>query len=162
MVSPSKENLIAFRISDGRHSIFDGAGAMMYGGRWNSPGEHRVIYGALSYAGAMLEILARVGRVGEVPKYHQYIKISVPSTIEIEEVTRERVPGWQEPDLYESRKYGDLWLQEKRTAVLIVPSVIAGEEKNILFNQDHQDFEKITASDPQEVIWDSRLFYPKK
>ena len=48
--------MIAYRIADARHPIFDGTGAMLRGGRWNSIGQ-RVIYAAESYAGAMLEIL---------------------------------------------------------------------------------------------------------
>jgi RES domain-containing protein len=43
-----------YRIADERHAIWDGTGAALVGGRWNSPGRP-VIYGSLSYACAMLE-----------------------------------------------------------------------------------------------------------
>ena len=46
-----------YRIADSRHALWDGTGAAMVGGRWNSPGR-AVIYGSLSYACSMLEILA--------------------------------------------------------------------------------------------------------
>jgi RES domain-containing protein len=49
--------MIAYRIIDARHPIFDPTGAMLHGGRWNSVGG-RVIYAAETYAGALLEILA--------------------------------------------------------------------------------------------------------
>ena len=45
-----------YRIADRRHPIWDGTGAALVGGRWNSPG-HPAIYGSLSHACAMLEIL---------------------------------------------------------------------------------------------------------
>jgi RES domain-containing protein len=160
MVSLFKGPLTAFRIADKRHPIFDGTGAALYGARWNSHGL-RVIYAALSYAGAMLEKLAQSGRLGDIPKTHQSIKIHIPKDLEIEEVTEDELPGWNLPDLIESKKYGDLWIQEKKTAVLIVPSVIAVEEKNVLLNPDHPDFQKIKASEPQDVIWDPRLFHPQ-
>jgi RES domain-containing protein len=159
MVSRRKGPLTAYRIADKRHPIFDGTGASLLGARWNSPGG-RVIYGACSYAGAMLEKLAQSGRLGEIPKTHQSLKIIIPESVEIEEILSEDVPGWNLPDLVESRRYGDRWLQEKRAAVLVVPAIIATEEKNILINPEHPDFSLITTSEPQEVIWDPRLFHP--
>ena len=45
-----------YRIADRRHPIWDGTGAALLGGRWNSPGRP-AIYGSLSSACAMLEIL---------------------------------------------------------------------------------------------------------
>jgi len=58
-----------------------------------------------------------------------------------------------------SRWFGDQWLEEKRTAVLLVPSAATrGREHNILLNPEHPEFGRITASQPQEVVWDERLF----
>ena len=50
----------AYRIADRRHPLFDGTGAMLFGGRWNSPGR-RVICASASYACAMLEVLVHTG-----------------------------------------------------------------------------------------------------
>jgi RES domain-containing protein len=50
--------LTAYRIADRRHPIFDGAGAARQGGRWNAPGRH-LIHASVSFAGALLEQLAR-------------------------------------------------------------------------------------------------------
>ena len=160
MVSHLKGPLIAFRIADKRHPLFDGTGAALLGARWNSSGI-RVIYAAGSYAGALLEKLAQSGRLGEIPKTHQSIKIIIPESVEIEDISTADVPGWNLPDLIESRRYGDQWLQEKRTAVLMVPAIIVAEEKNILINPEHPKFSLITTSEPQEVIWDPRLFHPQ-
>ncbi len=54
-----------FRIADSRHELFDGAGAYLKGGRWNSPGK-RIIYAAQTYAGALLEALVHLN-FDEVP-----------------------------------------------------------------------------------------------
>jgi RES domain-containing protein len=161
MACLSKREIIAFRIGDKRYPLFDGTGASLIGARWNSPG-YRVIYGACSFAGAMLEKLAGSGRLGDIPKTHQSIKIYIPNSIEIEEVFLGDIPGWNLVDKIESRHYGDEWIKTKRTAALLVPSIIAPEEKNVVINSDHPDFQFIRASEPEDVIWDPRLFHPKQ
>jgi RES domain-containing protein len=93
MASQYKASLIAYRIADNRYPIFDGNGAALTGGRWNSQGL-RVIYASCSYAGAMLEKLAQTG-IGSIPSNQQSIAIHVPDTILIEEITAEDIPGWE-------------------------------------------------------------------
>jgi len=155
-----KGPLTAFRIADKRHPLFDGTGAALHGARWNSPGR-KALYGILSYQGALLEKLSQGGRVGDIPKNQQSIKIYVPEGIVIEEVRGDDIPGWNSPNFVESRKYGDKWLNEKRTAILVLPALISPEEKGIMFNPDHPDFQVITVSQPRDVIWDPRLFHPE-
>ena len=160
MVCHYKGPLVAYRISDKRHAIFDGIGASLYGARWNSPG-YQIIYAATSFAGAMLEKLAQSGRMSDIPKSQQFIKITIPKEVQIEEIGPNDVPDWNLPGSIESKQYGDTWLQKKRTAILVVPSVVALEERNILINPAHAAFKKITASEPKDVIWDPRLFHPQ-
>jgi len=58
-----------------------------------------------------------------------------------------------------SRDFGDLWVKERRTAVLFVPSIVTGErERNLVISPAHPAFSRITASDPFEVSWDARMF----
>jgi RES domain-containing protein len=45
-----------FRVADRRFPLFDGTGARIVGGRWNSPGRP-LIYAAETFAGALLEVL---------------------------------------------------------------------------------------------------------
>lgn len=149
--------MIAFRISDSRRPIFDGTGARLRGGRWNSPGV-AVIYAAQTYAGALLEVLVHQN-LGRVPRTHAFIRIDVPNDVDFEQVDFEvwrdeagRNPNW-------SRKYGDAWLQESRTVVLLVPSaVLQGREHNILINPAHPHFDLLAAIEAQPVEWDARLF----
>jgi len=42
--------------------------------------------------------------------------------------------------------------------VLLVPSVVARREMNVLLNPRHADFTKIVAGYPEPVVWDARLF----
>jgi RES domain-containing protein len=149
--------MLAFRIADSRHPIFDPTGAMLHGGRWNSPG-FRVIYAAESYAGALLEILAH-SNLSEPPKHHRLVRIDIPSEVDIETVTPAQVPLWDAEDLLDARAFGDPWLRSLRTAVLRVPSVVTqGREFNLLLNADHPQFRLIRAFEPEPVAWDRRLF----
>lgn len=69
-----------YRIGDSRHPLWDGTGAAMVGGRWNSPGRP-VIYGSLSYACAILEILMHAN-IGRIPATQVYVIPSVVATLE--------------------------------------------------------------------------------
>lgn len=148
----------AFRIADRRFPIFDGTGARLLGGRWNSPGRP-VIYAAETFAGALLEILVH-SNLGRIPKTHAMIQITIPEVIKREAVKPHQLKGWNAADHVTSRALGDRWLEELRSAVLLVPSIVTqGREDNVLLNPEHPDFKKIMASEPEEVIWDKRLFH---
>ncbi len=149
--------MLAFRIADRRFPIFDGTGARLIGGRWNSPGKP-VIYAAETFAGALLEILVHAN-LGRIPKTQAVIEITIPERIPIETVTASKLPRWDAYDRIVSRAFGDRWLMERRTAALLVPSTATrGREHNVLLNPEHPDFRKIAASKPQDIIWDQRLF----
>ena len=112
------------RIADSRHPVWDGTGAMLIGGRFNSPGRC-AIHGALNLAGAMLEVLVHA-RIGKVPRHHVFVLAEVPADLTVERAEPAAIPaGWDTPDLQIARAFGDQWLAEARSAVLLVPSVVA-------------------------------------
>lgn len=155
MASLRSGRLYAYRIADARYTIFDGQGAALYGGRWNSPGRY-MIYAAETYAGAMLEMLASAN-IGEVPRDQEYIKIAIPENLAIEEITAGDLAEWDAPHQEASRAYGDKWYDARRTAALIVPSAVTRIERNIILNRKHREFRRITATEPAPVFWDGRL-----
>jgi RES domain-containing protein len=155
MASRPSGPLRAFRIADMRHAIFDGTGAMLYAARWNSAGR-RVIYAAETYAGALLEILVHAS--GSVPRSHDYIEIEIPAGLSIEVITPEDIPHWDSTSFEAARTFGNRWYDERRTPVLMVPSVVTLVERNVLINQEHPDFARIRASKPQAARWDARLW----
>ena len=128
---------------------------MLHGARWNSPGR-RIIYAAETYAGALLEIL--VHGSGNVPRSQGYIEIGIPDGLSVEVVTPEDVPHWDAQSSAITGNFGDRWYDERRTLVLIVPSVVTLVERNVLINQQHPDFPQIRASPPLPVRWDARLW----
>ena len=145
-----------FRIGDARFPLFDGGGARLHGGRWNSPGRS-VIYAAETYAGAILELLVHAN-LNRLPHTQAVLAIEIPDDLAIEDLAAADLPGWNAPDQAVSRAFGDRWLAEARTAVLVVPSLVTqGREDNILLNPAHPEFARITHTPPEPVVWDKRL-----
>jgi RES domain-containing protein len=144
-------------IGDGRHPIWDGTGAALIGGRWNSPGK-QVIYGSLSYSCAMLEILAHAN-TGRIPETHQYVIVDIPNGVSVEIVEEYTLPeGWGSENNATAKAFGDQWLNEARSVILIFPSVIARLDQNALVNPLHPDVNKLLVPESKKVIWDKRLF----
>src|SRR5260370_25018880 len=151
MAARRSGSLRAFRIADMRHPIFDGTGAMLHGTRWNSPGR-RVIYAAETYAGALLEVLVHAS--GGVPRSQGYVEIEIPADLSIEELMPGDLPHWDSRSFATAQRFGDRWYDERRTPVLIVPSVVTFVERNILINQEHPRFRRIRATRPTPLRWD--------
>jgi RES domain-containing protein len=146
-----------FRIGDVRFPLFDGTGARLHGGRWNSPGRG-IIYASETYAGAILEILVHAN-LNRLPRTQAVLIIEIPDHLTVELLAASDLPGWNAPNQAASRAFGDRWLAEARTAVLMVPSLVTqGRENNVLLNPAHPDFALIRHSPPEPVLWDERLF----
>ena len=150
--SRSDADLRAYRIGSRRYRLFDGAGAAAsVAARWNSRGR-RVIYAAEHYATAVLETLAHLNSV-KLPASLVYIEIAVPPGVAIERVDVSTVKRWDAEDKAASQAFGDRWYDEQRTAVLLVPSLVApGLEWNVAINQQHPDFPRLTASPLRPVV----------
>ncbi len=146
-----------FRIADERHPLWDGTGAALVGGRWNSPGQP-VIYGSLSYSCAMLEMLAHAN-IGRIPTTHCFVIAEIPDAVAIERHDAASLPvEWAVENSSAARLFGDRWLKEARSAILVIPSVVARLEWNALVNPLHPDSSKLIVSLPEKVVWDKRLF----
>jgi RES domain-containing protein len=149
--------LICYRIGDpaGEFPIFDGRGALLYPGRWNR-GERPVIYAGEHYSTAMLEKLAHGN--GRLPPSQHFITITVPKGTSYEIVGRDRLPGWDTPEPSVACGFGEDWLREARSALLLVPSFVARIERNVLINPAHPDAAGLETSLAEPVWWDARLF----
>ena len=141
-----------YRIGSGRFSLFDGAGAAASdSARWNSRGR-RIIYAAEHYSTALLEKAAQLNSI-RLPKGLLYIRVTIPSGVTVEEVRGQDLPGWDAEDRRASQRFGDAWYDERRSLVLIVPSLAApGLERNILINQRHPQFRRLKPTQPQPIV----------
>ncbi|HEX5724320.1 MAG TPA: RES domain-containing protein [Longimicrobiaceae bacterium] len=151
-------SLVAYRVCKARYPAFDGTGASLVGGRWNSPGRP-VVYCSDSYAGALLEILVHAGQRIKLPGPHHAVEARLPDDIAVEDVQPDDLPGWDAADGDASRGFGDRWLAEGRSVVLRVPAVTAQPfGRNLLVNPAHPDAGRIHVPPPVVIQWDARLF----
>lgn len=150
--------ITAWRIVKAKYaaSAFDGEGARIAGGRWNSKGQ-TVVYTSESAALAALELLVHLGRSRSLPDY--VIFSCEFSEKAVETIRLQDLPSnWRSyPAPTKLARLGNLWLREKRSAVLRVPSAVIENESNYLINPLHTHFRRITISEPEPFELDLRL-----
>ena len=151
-----RKSLQAYRMGDpaGEYPAYCGDGSRKYPGRWNERGQP-VIYASEYYSTALLETLVRTG---EMPPNQHYVEIEIPAGVTYEVVTKDALPGWCDLDGAVARAFGATWFRERRSAILIVPSVVARVERNVLIHPHHGDAGSINVGLETPVCWDSRLF----
>ena len=149
--------LRAYRIGDpaGQHPIFDATGSMLFPGRWNTP-TSPIVYASEHYSTAMLEKL--VHGSGFLPPNQHFIEITIANGLSYELLTESTLPGWDAIDAATSKAYGERWQQSQRSLLLIVPSIVARVDNDILINPEHLEFPRLTCSLHRPVWWDERLF----
>jgi RES domain-containing protein len=131
-------------------------GARLSGGRWNSKGVP-VLYCATSESLAMLEL--RVHAPHPYPRVRLRFVIDVPDDA-VHEVPVAALPrGWNKlPPSPASKRFGDEWVAAGSSLGLLVPSVIASEERNLLVNPAHARFREVRVLRKSRVQMDMRLY----
>ena len=151
--------LTCYRVGDpnGKYPVFDAAGSTINPGRWNTAA-CQVLYTSQHYSTAMLEKL--VHGSGVMPPNQHFVAITIPQGVSYEQLNPAHLPDWYLQSCATSRPYGDAWQQSNRSLLLIVPSVVAREDKNFLLNPNHPEFGQVKAELPIPIWWDARLFGP--
>lgn len=149
--------LVSYRIGDpnGAYPIFGATGSTIAPGRWNTPGSP-VIYSSEHYSTALLEKL--VHGSGRLPPNQHYIAITVPRGLTYEVLSEPALPDWDVMPPVASKAFGDRWFHERRSAILIVPSVVARPDRNVIINPVHPQFRAVETGLHLPVHWDRRLF----
>jgi len=153
--------ITAWRIVKARHAAnaFDGEGARLEGGRWNSPGTP-LVYTSESAALAALELLVHLGR-GSILGAYLLIACTFEDTL-VERLDPKRLPrNWRTyPAPPELQLIGDEWVRAATSAILQVPSAVIASDSNYLLNPRHRDFEAIRVMHPEAFQLDPRLLKP--
>jgi RES domain-containing protein len=148
----------SWRIVKSRHagSAFDGEGARLYGGRWNSPGT-RMVYTSGSVSLAVLEVLVHLQEASLISSY-SLISARFDDAL-VERLERSRLPdGWRSyPAPSELQRIGDEWVRSQSSAILEVPSAVVERESNYLLNPSHPDFSSVLIGEPEPFTFDERL-----
>jgi len=149
--------LTSYRIGDpdGAFPIYDAEGARRYPGRWNTH-QSPIIYTSEHYSTALLEKLVHSNL--EMPADQHFVAITIPNGISYEVFQPAAHPGWDFRNEDICKAFGQTWYDEARSALLIVPSIPARLERNILINPAHGDAKGITHTLPEPVWWDHRLY----
>lgn len=125
--------------------------------RWSAKGNF-VIYTAESRSLACLENLVHRSGEGNNDLYKVMV-IEIPDTLNIEVIDiASLINDWQSTDNYiYCQSLGGNWLNNLKSVVLKVPSVIIKKEHNYLINPHHPDFQKIKLIGSEDFDFDGRF-----
>ncbi len=150
--------LRAYRIGDphSRFPIMDATGSTLYPGRWNTPATP-LLYCSEHYSTNMLEKLVHGG--GNIPPNQHFVEITIDADASYEVFSTATYSGWDAAIPTISQTYGAEWIASQRSLILLVPSVVARMERNVMINPAHPEFAKKVRWELNEpVFWDGRLF----
>lgn len=138
-------------------TAFSGIGNRKVGSRWVPEGL-LAVYTSEYLSTAVLEMLVHIDP-NHFSNNFVSIKAEIPDTISMDEVSLADLPGdWQSRfEDSELQQVGAEWIARGSSAVLIVPSAVVPQERNIIINPQHEDFDKIIISPVESYIFDTRL-----
>lgn len=147
-----------WRIVTGSHPVWSGEGARLYGQRWNPPGLP-AIYTGTSFAVCLIELLVHANRKSP-PTGARFVEAEVPDDVSRELFVSASLPGWDDPhDVSIAQAFGKDWIESRRSALLIVPSVVtAGRDANVVVNPEHAAAARISVGPETPVALDPRFF----
>jgi RES domain-containing protein len=149
--------VLVWRISAKRYTKFDGAGARLAGGRWNSPGS-AVVYTSATVSLAALELYVHLNPSRAV-KDLVLTSAQLPDDLKMQHVNVPGLPsGWRDHPAPEAlQRIGDEWIVRNVSAVLVVPSAVIPQENNYLLNPLHPEFKHIRINKPEPFSFDLRI-----
>ena len=142
--------MLAWRLCRAPYADLAGEGARRYGGRWNLPGRP-IVYAASNAALAVLEVRVHLDLTPDLLP-DDYLLL----TIDLHDMATEDVANIPA----DPAAFGDAWLREQRTPVLLVPSLIVPESANLLVNPAHPDAAHASVIARRRFAFDRRLWLP--
>lgn len=138
-------------------SAFDGEGARIAGGRWNTPGT-ALVYTSASLALAEIEVLVNLTTSRLIGSYVAF-RVSFDASM-VETVPPASLPAnWRrDPAPLPAKALGDRWARARQSLVLRVPSAVVPAEWNYLINPGHPDAESLVIEGPFDPLLDPRLW----
>src|SRR5438094_5587261 len=135
---------------------FSGEGAWRYGGRWNFRNV-RVIYVSEHQSTAALEVFVHNKPFSPNERYTAF-HLEWPDSLTEWFPVKKLPENWRViPPPRETKEIGDRWVQERRSAVLALPSAISPADTHFLLNPEHPNFRRIRIHRPIDFAFDPRL-----
>ncbi|MGB8421335.1 RES family NAD+ phosphorylase [Paraburkholderia sp.] len=139
-----------------------GEGARLSGGRWNRKGTP-MLYCASSISLACLETIIHLG-AGEMPLNRYLVEVNVPIGLWKNRKAFDHYTapvGWDAlPVGKASLDAGDAWIASNKSLLLVVPSVIVPEDRNVLINPLHPDAGELQFKKIRKWLYDGRIKAP--
>jgi RES domain-containing protein len=142
---------------DQADTSFDGEGARLYGGRWNSVGVS-LVYASEHQSLAALEARVHIDKTKMRKLYKCFVFHFDEDLLELFRVGGLPKDWQQEPPPPSLQLLGDNWVKSGASVILAVPSVVIPKELNYLINPKHPDFAKLKIEKPTDFAFDQRLF----
>jgi RES domain-containing protein len=97
---------------------------------------------------------------GDAPSDLVVVSADIPDGVSRTRVVLSRLPfNWrQSPSPPTLAAVGDSFATGRKSAILIVPSVLAPSESNWLINPEHPEFAQIRVNPPEDFHYDARFF----
>ena len=95
---------------------------------------------------------------GPPPGNQHFVEIVIPAGTSYEVGGPDTLPDWHLLDSPSARRFGHQWYAERRSAILIVPAVVARPERNVIINASHPESSRLTPGPATPVWWDERVF----
>ena len=116
-----------------------------------------MLYCATNESLGMLEL--RVHSPHPYPRTRLKFVIEVPDDAIVEVAMNDLPRGWNNlPPGPSSKRFGDAWVASKSSLGILVPSVIASEEMNLMLNPAHDRFKDVRLVSKEPVTLDMRLY----
>lgn len=147
----------AWRLTKTKHlsTAWDGEGARLHGGRWNSAGT-AVVYTSETLSLALAEVLVHLPG-GVLPSFTA-IPIELGESLVTVLAPRDLPGDWNRtPPAPSTQTIGDKWVMAAASALLKVPSVVVPQEFNYVINPGHAGFARVRMGTPLPFPFDSRL-----
>lgn len=147
-----------FRISKKIYSQLDGAGGLLYPGRWHKLG-NRVIYAAQYRSLAALESLVHLSGTHLITNDFVITTLKIPDHIEFQTLKKQNLSAnWNSLLNYsETQKIGADFLKSSKHLLLKVPSAILEDEYNFIINPLHPDFKFCKMISQKSFHFDNRF-----
>jgi RES domain-containing protein len=139
--------VVLWRLS--KHADLSGEGGRVAEGRWHVLGTP-VVYCAEHPALSLLEFLVGVDR-RLVPDEYRMLRIEVPDSTSL--LRLDHLPATDE----HCRQAGQRWLEQRDSALLQVPSVVAFAAWNVLINPAHPEAPQVRITEHVTCVLDARL-----
>lgn len=158
--------VVAWRVVPRKYSAppynpFDGDGASVNGGRWNSVGVP-VVYTSATRSLATLEKLVHADGVLSTLLDCVVFSVEIADRL-VHPLDVTGLPDdWDNPVAAPRlREMGDEWVRRMAKPVLRVPSAVVTAEDNFVLNPRHPDFPKLVIGPRQPLPIDPRLLGKK-